>query len=137
MKKIIKCGLIAGIVLFVVSYGSLALSIQYFPSLYSDYVNPLFNSTDPIRDVLFYCHAFVISIALSWLWERFKPVFKGSFWIRGIEFGLVYTIVSLVPVYWITFSAIQDITVTMVLSWIFFGLVQSAIAGIIFAKLNP
>ena len=135
MKKIILSGLAAGSVLFVVSYGGLFLSIRFFPSLFVDYNNPLFNS-DGSRDFLFYAHAFVISMALSWFWERFKGMFKGHFILKGIEFGMVYGITALVPVMWITFSSL-DITLSMVFSWFFYGLFQAIIAGVLFAKINP
>jgi hypothetical protein len=135
MKKVLLSGLIAGILLFVISYGGLYLAIQYFPELFVDYNNPLFNS-DGSRDVLFYLHAFIISFALSWFWDRFKALFHGSFVLRGLEFGFVYSLVALLPVMWITFSAL-DITILMVLSWFVYGLVQAIIAGLIFSKLNP
>ena len=135
MKRVIKSGLIVGVILFVVSYGGLFLSIMFFPSLFVDYNNPLFNS-DGSRDILFYLHAFIISMALSWFWERFKPLFKGGSIVRGVEFGLVYGLVALLPVMWITFSA-MDITVPMVLSWFFYGIVQAMIAGIILSRINP
>ena len=135
MKKILKSGLIAGIILFIVSYGGLFLSIRFFPELFVDYNNPLFNS-DGSRDVLFYMHAFIISLALSWFWERFKSLFHGHFLLRGFEFGSVYAIVALLPVMWITFSSL-DISIAMVASWFFYGLFQAVVAGIIFAKINP
>lgn len=135
MKKIITSGLIAGAVLFILGYGSLFLAIRFFPSFFTSYSNPLFNS-DGSRDILFYMHAFVLSMALAWFWERFKGMFKGGFIVRGLEFGFVYAVVSLIPVMWITFSAL-DITVTMVLSWLVYGFIQAIIAGIIFAKINP
>lgn len=135
MKKILFSGLIAGIILFIISYGGLFLAVKFFPNLFVEYNNPLFNS-DGSRDILFYLHAFIISIALSWFWERFKGIFQGNFLVKGLEFGFVYTIVSLVPVMWITFSA-MDITVTMVSSWLVYGFVQAFIAGLIFSKTNP
>ena len=135
MKKIIVPGLIAGVVLFILSYGSLYLGIRFFPNLFIDYNNPLFNS-DGNRDALFYMHAFVISFSLSWFWDRFKSLFHGAFILRGLEFGSVYALVALLPVMWITFSA-MDVTVYMVLSWFLYGLAQAIIAGILFAKLNP
>ena len=135
MKKILLSGLIAGIILFILSYGGLFLAVKYFPGLFIEYNNPLFNS-DGSRDTLFYLHAFIISFALSWFWDRFKGLFHGPFLIRGLEFGLVYGLVAFLPVMWITFSAL-DITVLMVSSWFVYGLTQAIIAGIIFAKINP
>jgi hypothetical protein len=135
MKKVLRAGLIAGVILFIVSYGGLFLTIKFFPQLFLAYNNPLFNS-DGSRDVLFYLHAFIISFALSWFWDRFKGLFSGSFFLRGLEFGSVYGVVALLPVMWITFSSL-DITLVMVISWFLYGLFQAIIAGIVFAKINP
>jgi len=135
MKKILLSGLVAGCVLFVVSYGSLFLAVRYFPSVFTDYFNPLFNS-DGSRDLLFYLHAFVFSFSLSWFWDRFKSLFRGAFMVRGIEFGLVYSVIALLPVMWISFSAL-DITVAMVVSWFLYGLLQACVAGMVFARVNP
>jgi hypothetical protein len=135
MKKILLTGLIAGCILFVLSYGGLYLAVRFFPGLFTEYNNPLFNS-DGSRDILFYMHAFIISFALSWFWDRFKGLFKGAFIIRGLEFGFVYSIIALLPVMWISFSSL-DITVVMVLSWFVYGLAQAIIAGVVFAKVNP
>jgi len=135
MKKIIFPGLIVGVVLFIVSYGGLWIAIQFFPQLFVEYNNPLFGS-DASRDALFYSHAFIISMALSAFWERFKGMFKGHFLLRGIEFGGIYALVALLPVMWITFSSL-DITFTMVASWFLYGLFQALVAGILFARLNP
>jgi hypothetical protein len=135
MKKILITGLIAGCILFILSYGGLFLGVRYFPALFVDYNNPLFNS-DGSRDVLFYMHAFIISFALSWFWDRFKTLFKGTFIMRGLEFGFVYSIIALLPVMWISFSSL-DITVIMVISWFLYGLAQAIIAGLVFAKVNP
>jgi hypothetical protein len=135
MKKVLIPGLIAGCILFVLSYGGLFLAVRFFPALFVEYNNPLFNS-DGKRDMLFYLHAFIFSFALSWFWDRFKGLFKGPFMIRGFEFGLVYSIVALLPVMWISFSAL-DVTIVMVASWFIYGLMQATVAGIIFAKANP
>ena len=135
MKKVLFSGIVAGISLFIISYGGLILAIKFVPELFVVYNNPLFNS-DGSRDVLFYLHAFIISFALSWFWERFKSLFGGNFLLRGVEFGFVYAIVALLPVMWITFSSL-DITIVMVLSWFFYGFLQAVIAGLIFAKINP
>jgi len=135
MKKIILPGLIAGAILFVLSYGGIYLAVKFSPALFVEYNNPLFNS-DGSRDMLFYLHAFVISFALSWFWDRFKGLFHGNFMLRGVEFGFVYAIVALLPVMWITFSSL-DITVLTVLSWFAYGFIQATIAGLVFAKINP
>lgn len=135
MRKVLRSGLIAGVVLFIFSYGGLYLAVKFFPAFFVEYNNPLFNS-DGQRDILFYLHAFIISFALSWFWDRFKGLFHGSTVMRGVKFALVYTIVALLPVMWITFSA-MDITILMVSSWLVYGFVQAIISGLIFGKINP
>jgi len=49
---------------------------------------------------------------------------------------LVYSIVALLPILWLTFSAI-DVSLKMIITWFIYGLVQAFAAGIVFAKLNP
>jgi hypothetical protein len=53
-----------------------------------------------------------------------------------LEFGGVYALVATLPAMWITFSMLT-ITITMVASWVVYGLLQACIAGIIFARMNP
>ncbi len=135
MKKILLSAIITGLILFIVSYGGLYLTVRFFPELFVEYNNPLFNS-DGSRDILFYLHPIIISFSLSWFWDRFKKLFYGSFLLRGLEFGFVYSIVALLPVMWITFSSL-DITVLMVSSWFAYGFLQALIAGLVLAKINP
>jgi hypothetical protein len=135
MKKVLVPGVIAGIILFIVSYGGLFLSIQFFPQFFVSYNNPLFNS-DGSRDLLFYLHAFIIAFALSWFWDRFKGLLKGHSLLKALEFAGVYAIVALLPVMWITFSSL-DITFVMVMSWFLYGFFQALVAGLVFTRLNP
>jgi hypothetical protein len=136
MKKILTSGLIVGVILFILGYGGLYIAINAFPEAFVEYNSPLFNS-DPGKDILFYSHAFIVALALSALWERFKELFKGHhFVVRGIEFGFIYALVALLPVLWITYSAL-DVSITTVGTWFIYGLVQALIGGVLFAKLNP
>ncbi len=137
MKKVLQSGLVAGIVLSILSYGGLflAVSIKFFDSFFIGYLSNVFIS-DRSRDIFFYTHALLISFALAWFWDRSKKLFHGHFIIRGLEFGAVYTIAGLLPILWMTYSQI-DVSEIMVLSWLGFGLFQSCMAGIIFAKMNP
>jgi hypothetical protein len=135
MKKILLPALISGIVLLGLSFLILFLSIRLVPSLMEEYYNPMFQpGTD--RAILFYAHPFVLSLALSWFWNRVKSSFSGGALVRGLEFGGVYALVATLPAMWITFSMLT-ITITMVASWVVYGLLQACIAGIIFARMNP
>ncbi len=137
IKKLLFSGFIAGIVLSIFSYGGLffAVQIPFLAPFFVEYLSSVFIS-DQSRDLFFYTHAMVISFALSFFWEKFKTSFKGPLVLRGIEFGIVYTITGLFPILWLTYSQIEVSTI-MVLSWLLFGLFQASVAGIIFAKMNP
>ena len=135
MKKILLPGLVAGAVLLGLSYVVLYVTINFFPKLVEEYYNPVFWPGND-RVSLFFAHPFVLSLALAWFWERFKGLFKGGVLLRGLELGLVYGLVATLPSMWITFSAIA-VSITMVFSWLAYGMVQAAVAGLIFARMNP
>lgn len=137
MKKMLVSGLVAGLVLSILSYGGLFIAVnsKLFNEFFTGYLSNVFISNGS-RDAFFYSHALIISLALSWFWERSKKVFHGHFILRGVEFGFVYTIAGLLPILWMTYSQI-DVSEIMVLSWLGFGFFQSCMAGIVFAKMNP
>lgn len=135
MKQIIKSGLIAGVVLLVLSVAGLYGTIWIFPKLAVQYYDPAFD-THGGKYMLYYIHPFLIGLALSWFWDRFKAVLKGSFLTRGIEFGLAYTFVAIFPVMWLIYSAL-DVSLAMVATWFLFGLLQGVIGGLVLEKLNP
>lgn len=134
-KEILKNTVLAGILIFLVSYGGLFVAIRISPSFFTDYINPIFNS-DGSRDLYFYLHPFVLALSLSVFWNRFRKMFGGNKIKIGIEFGMVYAFVALLPVMWITYSA-MDVTLQMIGSWLMYGLLQACIAGIVFAFIDP
>jgi hypothetical protein len=126
--------LAAGVAIFLVSYGGLFIAIRAYPQFFVDYINPMFNS-DGSRDLYFYVHPLVLSLSLSVFWNRFSRLFEGGILAVGIEFGILYTFVALVPVLWITYSA-MDVNMSMILSWLLYGLVQTITAGMVFGLLR-
>jgi hypothetical protein len=136
MKKTVIASLTAGVVLLLVSLALLYFLVAVFPNVAEEYFSPVFRWSDAGKDWMFYAHPFVLSFALKWFWERYKGLFTGSALLRAFEVALVYGIVALLPVLWLTFSAI-DISWQMVGSWLLYGILQAFIAGIIFAKINP
>ena len=134
-KKILVPGLIAGVVLLLLSFGMLYGAVYLFPNVAEQYYSPVFREEGNFN-WLFYVHPFILAIALAWFWDRFKDQFTGSLIVRDLELGLVYTLVATLPAMLITFSAL-DITLTMVLTWLLYGFVQAAVAGLIFARMNP
>ena len=135
MKKVIFSVIISGCILLVLSVVLFYASFYLFPSVTQEYLSSVFRNAGSL-DWLYYTHPFILSIGLKWFWERYKTLFKGSIIIRAIEVALVYSIVALIPVLWLTFSAI-DVSLSMVLLWLLYGLIQAFVAGLVFAKLNP
>ena len=135
MKKIIFSGLLAGVVLLILSIGALYATIWFFPGVAAQYYDPAFD-TQGSRDMIYYAHPFVIALALSWFWNRFKGTLTGGFLTKGIEFGFVYALIAILPVMWLIYSA-MSVSLAMVGTWWLFGLLQGVVAGLVFEKLNP
>ena len=131
-KKIIFSGLLAGLVLLVLSILGLYATVWFFPSMALEYFDPTFDSQSE-RAILYFAHPFVAGLALSWFWDRCKGLFRGSFLGRGIEFGLLYWLVAVFPMMWLIYSAI-NVSLLLVASWLVFGLIQGIVAGLIFEK---
>lgn len=134
-KRIFTPALISGAVLLALSFAMLYGAVYLFPNVAEEYYNPVFRSGDS-RNILFYLHPFVLSLALAWFWDMTKPVFTGSMIVRDLKLGLVYTLIATLPAMWITFSAI-DVSITMILTWLLYGFIQAAVAGLVFARMNP
>lgn len=135
MKKVILPGIIAGFVLLAFSYLALFLLVKFLPSLAEQYYNPVF-SQEGDKTILYFLHPFVLSFALAWFWERFKGQFEGSWLLRGLELGVVYGVVASLPAMWITFSSLA-LSFQLVGSWFAYSMVQAAVVGVIYAKMNP
>ncbi|MGB4839539.1 MAG: hypothetical protein WBP08_11130 [Saprospiraceae bacterium] len=129
-REILSNTIFSGVAIFILSYGGLFLAIRIFPNFFIDYINPVFNS-DGSRDLYFYLHPFVLALSLSVFWNRFSKYFVGNVLMAGIEFGIVYSFVALVPLLWITYSA-MDVEFQMVFTWLVYGLFQSCVAGVVF-----
>src|SRR5271168_864804 len=132
--KIIIPGLVAGLVLLAMSIVGLYVTIWLFPALAVLYFDPAFD-TQSERAILYFIHPFVAGLALSWFWDRSKSLFKGSFFARGIGFGLLYWLVAVLPMMWLIYSAIA-VPLQLVASWLLFGLIQAVIAGFVLEKMN-
>jgi hypothetical protein len=135
MKKTILSGLLAGVVLLILSVLGLYATIWLFPGVAAQYYDPAFD-TQAGRYMIYYAHPFLIALALSWFWNRFKGVLTGGFLTKGIEFGLVYALIAILPVMWLIYSA-MNVSLAMVGTWWAFGLLQGSVAGLVFEKLNP
>jgi hypothetical protein len=135
MNKPITAILLAGFLVLMVSMGMLYIAIFFFPNLMEEYYNVVFRASSFETDWLFYAHPFVLSAALKWFWERYKDLFSGRAWLRALKVAIVYGVVAMLPVLWLTFSAI-DISFFMVCTWLLYGIIQAFIAGTVFARLS-
>ena len=135
MSKVLIAWFTAGVVMLVLGIGMVYAGIYFFPKIADEYFSPVFRKAGQ-TDWTFYIHPFILSFGLKWFWERYKGIFRGNVLMRAIEVALVYGMVALLPILWLTFSAI-DVSVKMVATWFIYGLVEAFAAGIIFAKMNP
>ena len=135
MKKVIFPGLVAGVVLLILSILGLYLNMWIFPDLAMQYFQPAFNEQSS-RIMLYFIHPFIIAMALSWFWSKIKGILKGSFLTRGIEFGIIYALIATFPAMWLVFSSIT-VSLQMVATWFILGLIQAIIAGLVCEKINP
>jgi hypothetical protein len=127
-------GLITGVVLLALSVIGLYGTVWLFPALAVQYFNPTFD-TQSQRAILFFIHPFVVGMALAWFWDRCKTLFSGSYLAKGIEFGLLYWLVAVLPMMWLIYSAI-NVSLALVESWLVFGLLQGIAAGLVLKKMN-
>ena len=135
IRRILLPAVISGLVLMGLSYLILYATIYTLPGLVEEYYDPIFWPGSD-RATLFFAHPFVVSLALAWLWDRFKVEVAGPWLLRGLKFGLAYAVVATLPSMWVTFSAIA-VSLSMVLTWFAYGLMQAIVCGFILAKMNP
>ena len=135
MNRVFIAWLVSGIVMLLLGLGMFYAGIYFFPKIADEYFSPVFRRAGE-TDWTFYVHPFILAFALKWFWERYKGILKGGIILRAFEVALVYSIVALLPILWLTFSAI-DVSLKMVITWFIYGLVQAFAAGIVFAGLNP
>ena len=135
MKKIIIPGIVAGFALLILSVAGLYATLWLLPSIAMQYFDPAFDMQSS-RVMIYYLHPFVIAMALSFFWGRFKPVLTGSFLTRGIEFGLIYAMVAVFPMMWLIYGA-MSVSNEMLATWFILAVMQGLVAGLIFEKLNP
>jgi hypothetical protein len=134
IRKIIFPGLAVGLCLLLLSVLGLYVTIWLFPSLAVQYFDPVFDAQSE-RALLYFAHPFVAGLALAWFWHRGKGLFKGSFLSKAIEFGLLYWLVAVLPMMWLIYSAI-DVSLSLVGSWLLYGLIQGIVAGLLLGRMN-
>jgi hypothetical protein len=135
MQKFLTKSLLAGSILLALNFIGLYITMFLFPSIAEQYFSPTFDMSG-YKGILFLFHPFVLSFALAWFWLRFKDQLSGSIWVKGVELGLVYGAIAVLPSMWMILSAF-DVTPALVITWFIHGVLQGTIVGIIYAKINP
>ena len=136
MKKIVLPGVLAGILMAIVGMGIGYIFNAIFPSLMAEYSNTaVFRAMEDPLMSLFFIYPFILGIALAWIWDKTKGLFKGSFWERGAMFGLAFFIAGSIPGMIITYSSFQ-VSLLITSTWTLNGLTNGLITGWICAKMN-
>lgn len=135
MNKYISSALAAGITLLIFSFMALFATINFLPEYSSYFYTDVFWPSG-VRAIMFYAHPFILSFALAWFWHRFKDQLSGPPPIRGLELGLIYLFIAIVPMMWMTFSS-MDLNPSKIFSWSIYGFMQASIAGYVMARINP
>ncbi len=136
MRIAITPVLIAGITVLIASIVVLYLSIFLFPNLMEEYYHVVFRSSSFDTDWLFYAHPFILSLSLQLFWDKFKGDASEAAVVRAFKVAVIYGLVAILPVLWLTFSAI-DISMIMVFTWLVYGILQAFIATLVFTRMIP
>lgn len=134
MKKSIIIFLVSSVVLLAMSFIMLRISLLLFPDISMQYLSPVFRSSGDMN-WMYYVHPLITTAALYWFWTRYNTYFKAQFIFKALEIAFVYCVVAMIPVLWLTFSAI-DVSFSMVATWLLYGFIQSFCAGLVFAILD-
>lgn len=124
--------LMAGVLVLATSMLMMYAAAFALPSLSEEYYSTVFRSSNFETQWLFYIHPFVLSAALLWFWHHLKDQLSEGRLAKAVEFGARYGVVAMFPVLLLTFSAI-DISFLMVMTWLFYGIVQAMVAGLVYA----
>ncbi len=132
-KQIIVSGIIAGIVILVVSmtFSMLSQSIFNYDVLKLDGMRSV---NDPIM-LLFFLHYFVIGFAITILYSFARKSFTGNAMQNGIALGILGWIVGSIPSAFVVFSSMSyplGFTINSVIG----SFVYMLAAGITVAKLS-
>ncbi len=74
--------------------------------------------------------------SLQLFWDKFKGDASEAAVVRAFKVAVIYGLVAILPVLWLTFSAI-DISMIMVFTWLVYGILQAFIATLVFTRMIP
>ena len=123
--------IVAIVALLVFAYLAIFFMPTFFPGIAEQYFSDTFRDGSNFA-VFYYLQAVIVAIVLYWVWNRFYDDLKGNKYACGIELGILYACVAIVPAMLINYSMLT-VTLPLVLLWLFYGVCQGAIAGLIYA----
>lgn len=132
MKKVVISGFAAGLGMLAVSLVLMQIYNALFPSLQAEYQNSsMFRPwSDPLMS-LYFLHPFVLGLALAFIFDKVKELINGkTIFEKAFVFALIFWLVATIPGMFISYSSFQ-LSLLMVLSWSFSGLIQAFVAGLI------
>ena len=135
MKKKIIYGLLAGLAMLIVGLAISQVFSRIFPGINAEYANvAIFRPwTDPLMQ-LYFLYPFILGIILAFFWGMVNGMIKGNnIWLKGINFGLGYFVLAGIPGMLISYATFQ-VSLILIISWLFSGLINGIVAGWIFAR---
>ncbi len=135
MGKIIKKGLLIGVVNLVMGIVLNQVLNAIFPELLREYQNgALFRPwTDPLM-MAFFLYPFILGMALAYFWSIFGKQIKGeTVGQKAWSFTKLYFVIATIPGMFISLTSFK-VSFLMIGSWTFSGLAEAFIAGWILAK---
>ena len=136
-EKIIKVGLVGGLIMFVLSMIMGQVTGILFPSLMEEYANAgLFRPwSDPLMS-LYFLYPFVQGFVVAFVWEMFKKQCSEGTWTqKGICFGFTFWFLTGITGMLISYSTFP-VSFLMIVSWSLSSLVGLLGAGLVNAKMN-
>jgi len=132
--KIVKKGLIIGVVNLVAGLILNRVLHFLFPALVQEYQGGLFRPwTDPLMTAYF-LHPFILGIALAYFWSLFGKDIKGKTGPeKALSFAKLYFVIATIPGMFISLTSFK-ISFLMVVSWTLVGFIQAYLAGLILAR---
>lgn len=132
----IKNGLIAGVVIFLLGFLVTWLVEIIFPGIAKEYQNPaIFRPWEDPLMLAFFAYPFIFGVVSAYLWELLKGHLKGTPVNKALEFGKIYFIIATIPGMFITYTSFK-LSLALVLLWTASGFLDAFIAGFVFTKLN-
>lgn len=131
----VKPGLMAGLVMLLVSLVASVALHAIFPQIAQEYGTQMFRSwTDPLM-LIFFLHPFILGLIISWIWDKTSLVMKGDDLTKAVNFTFAYMLVAQVPGMFITFTS-MNVSLLMIMGWVLTGLLQVLFGSILISKMN-